>query len=368
MEQNAAVATLDRPYRFAVGARERFIGDYNDQTQAFATTMQTVDIPAGDFTAGVYLRVDCVTSGNSATVAFAGDAPFSALQEIQLQDPQGIPFQILSGYELYIWNVLGGFTGNGDATLSPYYTAVTGSGGTGGSFSFVLRIPAELAPRDGIGALYNGSTASQFKVRITLAASAAVYSTAPTTLAQVRVRMTSHGYQLAQQLPSGHAFEQEPPGGPIYNNLTRQVFQFSGAGTLTVPLVRKGFLYRELLFIVRDNAGARSNAIITDAVLRVDNVDHWNGSFAMWRHITWERNRLISLTPSTSVPTGVVQQSFAHDWDGLTGGETRDQYLPTTPGSIAEMRLTASAAGSLTILVNDVTPTQAAIASGIVKV
>jgi hypothetical protein len=144
--------------------------------------------------------------------------------------------------------------------------------------------------------------------------------------------------------------------------------QFSGAGTLTVPLVRKGFLYREMLFIVRDNAGARSNAIITDAVLRVDNVDHWNGSFAMWRHVTWERNRLISLTPGTAVPTGVAQQSWAHDWDGLTGGETRDQYLPTTPGSIAEMRLTASAAGSLTILVNDVTPTQAAIAAGIVKV
>lgn len=366
---DSAAPTLDRPYRFAVGSRERFIGDYNDQTQAFATTMQTVDIPAGDFTAGVYLRVDAVAAANAATVVFAADAPFSAIAEVQLQDPQGIPFQILSGYELYIWNLLGGFTGQGDATLSPYYSVTSGVGaGAGGSFSFVLRIPCELFPRDGIGALYNGSTASQFKVRVTLAASTAVYTTPPTTVPQVRVRMTSHGYQLAQQLPSGHAFETEPPGGPIYNNLTRQVFQFSGAGQLTVPLVRKGFLYRELLFIVRDNAGARSNAIISDAVLRVDNVDHWNGSFAMWRHITWERNRLISLTPASAVPTGVAQQSFAHDWDGLTGGETRDQYVPTTPGSIAEMRLTATAAGSLTILVNDVTPTPQSIAAGIVKV
>lgn len=362
---DTATAPAIRPYRFAVGARERFVGDYSDLTQALATTFPTVDIPAGDFTAGVYIRVDCVTAGNAAAVTFAGDGPFSALQEIQLQDPQGIPFQILSGYELYIWNLLGGFTGQSDNAQSPYYVATTGAGATGGSFSFVLRIPAELFPRDGVGSLFNGSTASQFKVRITLAASAAVYGVAPTTLAQVRVRLTSHGYQLAQQLPSGHPFEQEPPGGPIYNNLTRQVFQWSGAGNLTVPLVRKGFLYREILFIFRTAAGVRDNAVVSDAVLRIDNVDHWNGSIAMWRHVTWERNRV---TAGSVLPVGVTQQSFAHDWDGLTGGETRDQYVPTTPGSIVEMRLTATAAGSVTILVNDVTPTQKAITAGVVKV
>lgn len=362
----APTAVVDRPYRFAVGARERFVGDYNDQTQAYATTFQTVDIPAGDFTAGVYLRVDAVTAGNAATVVFAADGPFSALSEIQLQDPQGIPFQILSGYELYVWNLFGGFTGQSDAAQSPYYVATAGvAAGLGGSFSFVLRIPCELFPRDGIGALYNGSTASQFKVKVTLGASASVYTTPPTTLSSVRVRMTSHGYQLAQQLPSGHSFEQEPPGGPIYNNLTRQVFQFSGSGNLTVPIIRKGFLYREMLFLVRDNTGARSNTIITNMVLRVDNVDHWNGDFAMFRQITWERNRV---TAGSALPAGLAQQSWAHDWDGLTGGETRDQYVPTTPGSIVEMRLVASAAGSLTILVNDVTPTQKAIAAGIVKV
>lgn len=361
-----APAQAIKPYRFAVGARERFVGDYKDMTQAFGTTFETVDIPAGDFTAGVYLRIDAVTAANAANVVFTGDAPFSALQEIQLQDPQGIPFQVLSGYELYTWNLFGGFTGQSDAAQSPYYVATAGvGGGLGGSFSFVLRIPCELFPRDGIGALYNGSTASQFKVKVTVAASTAVYSTPPTTLPNVRLRYTSHGYQLAQQLPSGHAFEQEPPGGPVYNNLTRQVYQFSGAGNLTVPIVRKGFLYREMLFIIRDASGVRSNSIITNMVVRVDNVDHWNGDLAMFRQITWERNRVVS---GALLPAGLAQQSWAHDWDGLTGGETRDQYVPTTPGSIVELRLVASAAGSLTILTNDVTPTQKAIAAGIVKV
>lgn len=361
-----AAATLDRPYRFAVGARERFVGDYADVSQAFGTTLPTIDIPAGDFTEGVYIRVDAsVPSNNSANVTFNGDGPFSVLAEVQLQDPQGVPFQILSGWELYAWNLLGGFTGQGDSTLSPYYTAVTGSGTTGGNFSFVLRIPCELFPRDGVGALYNGSTASQFKVRVTLNTSANTYGTAPTALpTTVRVRFTSHGYQLAQALPSGHPFDQEPPGGAIYNTLTRQVFQFSGAGTLTVPIIRKGFLYRQMLFVVRDNSGVRSNTVLTDAVLRIDNVDHWNGSYNMWRHVTWERNR----STGAQLPAGLVQQSFCHDWDGLVGGETRDQYVPTSPGSIVEMRLTAAAAGSLTILVNDVTPTKKAIEAGIVKV
>jgi hypothetical protein len=365
--ETAAPAAI-RPYRFAVGARERFVGDYSDLTQLPGTTFPTVDIPAGDFTEGVYLRVDNVQAGNAATVVFAADGPFSAIQEIQLQDPQGIPFQLLSGYELYIWNLVGGFTGQSDQAQSPYYVATAGvAAGLGGSFSFVLRIPAELFPRDGVGALFNGSTASQFKVKVTLAASTATYTTPPTNVATtgVRVRMTSHGWQLAQQLPSGHPFEQEPPGGPIYNNLTRQTFQWSGAGNLTVPLVRKGFLYREIICLFRDNAGARSNTIVSDAVLRIDNVDTWNGSVAMWRHVTWERNRV---TNGALLPAGLTLASFCHDWDGLTGGETRDSYVPTTPGSIVEMRLTATAAGSLTILVNDVTPTQKAITAGVFKV
>lgn len=363
----AAPAAI-RPYRFAVGARERFVGDYSDLAQLFNTTFQTVDIPAGDFTEGVYLRVDSVAAGNAATVVFAADAPFSALLEVQLQDPQGIPFQLYSGYELYVFNLLGGFTGQSDQAQSPYYVATAGvAAGLGGSFSFVLRIPCELFPRDGIGALFNGSTASQFKVKVTLAPSTNVFTTPPTNVATqtVRVRMTSHGWQLAQMLPSGHPFEQEPPGGAIYNNLTRQVFQFAGAGTLTVPLVRKGFLYRQIMFIVRDAALARSSTIISDAVLRVDNVDNWNGSVAMWRHITWERNRV---TAGALLPAGVMQESYCHDWDGLVGGETRDQYVPTTPGSIVEMRLTATAPGSVTILVNDITPTEKSIIAGVLKV
>jgi hypothetical protein len=360
-----ATAVAERPYRFAVAARERFVGTFSDRSQALGTTFETVDIPAGDFTAGVYLQVTCTTAGNAAAVTFAADGPFSAIQEIQLLDPQGVPFQILSGYELYLWNLLGGFTGQSDQTLSPFYSTVTGAVGTGGSFTFVLRIPAELFPRDGIGTLYNGATSSQFKVRLVLGASAAVYGVAPTALANVRVRMHSHGYQLAQQLPSGHSFETEPPGGPIYNNLNRQIFQFSGAGNLTVPLVRKGFLYREIIFIVRDNAGARSNTVCTDATFTVDNINHWAAPYDFWRHVTWERGNLAT---GATQPAGVTLQSFCHDWDGKVGGETRDQYVPTTPGSIAQATFVVGAAGSITMLVNDVTPTQEAIAAGVVKV
>ena len=365
MNAPAAAAVADRPYRFAVAARERFVGTYSDRTQALGTTFETVDIPAGDFTAGVYIQVDALTSANAATVVFAGDGPFSAIQEIQLLDPQGVPFQILSGYELYLWNLLGGFQGQADMSLSPYYVATAGAGATGGSFNFFLRIPAELFPRDGIGALYNGATSSQFKVRLVLSASAALYSTPPTTLAQVRVRYHSHGYQLAQQLPSGHAFETEPPGGPIYNNLNRQIFQFSGAGNLTVPLQRKGFLYREVIFIVRDGSGVRSNAIATDATFTVDNINHFAGPTALWRHTSWERGKVNS---GATFPTGTLLQSFCHDWDGTVGGETRDMYVPTTPGSISQATFVVTAAGSLTMLVNDVTPTDEAIKAGVVKV
>lgn len=358
-------------YRFSAGARERFAGTFKDQSLTPGGSAQNydlVDLAAGDYTAGVYLQVSCATSANAATVAFTGDAPFNAIQEVQLLDPQGVPFQIYSGYELALIDGAGGYTGQADPTQGPYYTAVTGAGGTGGSFTFFLRIPAEVFPRDGVGALYNGSTAAQFRIRVILAPSATIYSTPPTTLAPVRLRVNTHGYVVPMTAsPNGVPYASEPPGGAVYQNWTKQVYQIGGAGFITVPFTRKGFFMRQVLFVVRDNSGVRSNTVLAggDFRLIVDNVDVFNGTPDLWRHVMWERNRYAA--GATALPTGVYQQSWCHDWDGLVGGETRDMWVPTQPGSIIELRATAAAAGSVTILVNDIAPTQQAIATGIIK-
>jgi hypothetical protein len=359
-------------YRFAAGARERFAGTYFDRAYplgAAQVNLDVIDIAAGDFTAGIYLHCTALTAGNAAVVAFAADAPWSVIQQVELLDPTGTSFQTLSGWELFIENALGGWTGQSIRNDSPNYVATAGVGaGLGGSFGFFLRIPAELFPRDAVGALFNGNTAAQFKVRITQAPSTAVYTTPPTALPSVRYRVNSHGYQVpnAAGPKSGIAYAPQPPGGQVYQMFYRQVVQFSGAGNQIIQLQRKGFLLRQIIFVQRDATGARVNTIApTDWVCKFDNVDVFSGSFELMRETTWERNRY---NTGANLPAGVTQLSWCFDGDGVNGGETRDQYVPTQPGSILEVRLTTAAAGSLTILTNDVSPTDEAIQLGIVKV
>jgi hypothetical protein len=365
----APAPALPAQMRFASGARERFAGTFKDVSTplaAFAQQLDLIDIAAGDFTAGVYLHVTATAAGNAAAVTFAADGPFSAVQQVELLDPTGGAFQTYSGKELELHNAAGGYTGQSIPSDSPAYLATTGAVAAGGSFGFILRIPAELFPRDGACALWNGSTAAQFKVRVTLAPSTQIYGVAPTVLPSVRVRVNSHGYQVpAGTSQSGVGFALTPPGGQMYQNVYRQVYQIAGAGQIIIPLTRKGYLLRMLNFIVRDGAGARSNAILNgDWNLKIDNVDVFNGSWDLLRQITWERNRWVS---GANVPAGFAQLSWAFDWDGLNGGESRDQYVPTQPGSIIELRTTATAAGSLTILTNDVSVTKEALDTGLIR-
>ena len=358
-----------RPKRFMQGARERFSGWFYDKSVTMTTSQQTLDfadLPAGDYTAGIWLWITCTTAANAATVAFRGDGPFSAIQQVELQDPQGNSFQIASGYELSLINALGGFTGQGDATKGPNYSATTGAGATGGSFGFMLRVPAEFFPREGMGALFNGATNSQFRVRLNLAPSTDVYSTAPTTLGTVRVRMATHGYVVPYANAGGNNYPTVPPGGAVFNAWNRQVWTIGGAGNQTADItIGKGQFWRQAILIFRDNStpAVRSSSILSgDLVARVDNVDVFSGTQELLRQVTWERNRY---TDAANLPTGVGQLSWCHEWDGVVGGETRDFWVPTQTGSICQLRFTAGAAGSLTLLLNSAAVTDEAIESGL---
>lgn len=366
-----AAPSLPNQFRFAAGARERFAGTFKDQSiliGAAAQAYDLIDIAAGDYTAGVYLWVTSTTAGNAATVVFAADGPFAAIQQVELLDPTGAAFHTYSGYELAVPVMgMGGYVGQGITSDGPNYLATAGAGATGGSFGFMLRVPCEFFPRDGAGALWNGSTAAQFKLRVTLAPSTAVYTTPPTTLATVRLRVNSHGYQIPNaNSQQGVPFAATPPGGQMYQNFFRQVYQAAGAGNIIVPLTRKGYYLRQLHIIQRDSTGARVNTLITgDVNIKIDNVDVFNGPVELLRQITWERNRWAT---GAAIPLGILGLTWAYDWDGLNGGESRDQWIPTQPGSIMELRATVGAVGSLTIITNDATVTKEALDTGLVKV
>lgn len=352
----APPAATPAALRFSAGARWRDHGEFADESKVLAATSQTVQeapLPPGDWAADVTLMVDVTAAGNAAAVAMAGDAPWSVISEVRFLDAAGNAVYSLTGYGLYLINLLGGYFGKNDPTDSPYYAApVTGAGATGGTFSFLLHLPLEIIQRDAIGALPNGASNSVCRVAIVLAPLSSVYTTAPTNAPTCRIRMAESGYVIPSATsPLGNSFATEPPGAGTFQQWSEITYPFN-AGRVSKDHTRKGQVYRTLLIVARDNSGVRSDTVLTEFEFAVDDVRSMKGRWSYCRHRTCQRQAWAA----SKLPTGVIQVSYGHEWDGIFGGELRDHWVMTQPGTSVFFHLNASAAGNLQVLTNEVVP------------
>jgi hypothetical protein len=162
---------------------------------ASSTDLPDYEPSPNNYLRGVWIESKATASGNAATVAFQGDGPFCTYSSITFQDANEKPIVgPFDGYTLMLVNKFGGYQNLGDPRASSQYLATTGSGASGGSFYFVLYVPLEAINRDGLGALQNQSSASTFTLKLTLAASSAIYSTAPTTVPAVVTKVYEDGW------------------------------------------------------------------------------------------------------------------------------------------------------------------------------
>lgn len=368
MSNNTATAApAPTPLRFSTGSRDRFDGVFYDEEATLggsAKVLREAKVPVGNWLAFIDLLVT-VTADNTgaANVALENDAPWSVLDEVVFSDAGGSAVHSLSGYNLYLMNLLGGFAYASDPTASPYYSALTtGAGATAGSGQFVLRVPVEIINRDAIGAYPNGGSNSAVRVGVTLAPTASVYSTAPAAGVTVSVEMISNGYVIpAKKSPMDRPYATEPRGAGTFQQWSQVSYDLS-VGKRTLQHDRKGNVYRTLLFVTRDASGDRSDSILTDFRFSVDDVASLRGPWAYCRHITWQRQNIAA----ANLPTGVIQVSYAHEWDGKVGGELRDGWVPTEPGSKVEIgEMAVAAAGSIEVITNEIVTE---LGSGVLRV
>lgn len=356
MTPNTAPAAGAAPalMRFTAGALDRLEGPYYDQSLTPGATAQTyplMEIPTGGWEREILLCVSCTTAGNAAATAFQPDAPWAALQEITFRDARGnTVIGPLTGYDLYLANKWFGYQFNTDYATSPVYSATTAGVPTGGSFSFILPIPLELIGRDAIAALANGASNTALRVQLTLAPSASIYSVAPTALAAVRVR----AFHDAWQQPDGAGFAGQPIGAGTFHQLTKTSFQYT-ASENRLALARKGNPIRAMAFVFRTAANART---ATPALLGLnpfqflyEGSDLISGSEDLLRFLMWRRN-----VNGATIDTGVLVLDWANDFDGKVGGELREQWLKSQPGSRLEVRFTAGVAGNLDVITDEVVP------------
>lgn len=317
------------------------------------TDLGAFPIPAYGFLRSLLLIVE--VTGGAGPAVFGKDAPWNILKNIIIQEPNGATIaQFNSGYDLYLANKFSGYRGFNDPKARPDYSTNT----TGGNMRFMLRVPLELRARDALGALPNQNAAAAFQLRATLSAAGNVYTTSPTTLPNVRLRVVAEEWDQPAISSDGTANQTTPPAMNTTQFWSKQVYPVN-AGQNTIRFTRVGNYLRNLILIHRDASGARvdfsTNNFASPATLQYDTRPIDQMLPEVWRSQMYERTGYGSAYDAAGgLDNGVWVYDFAHEFDGRIGNELNDGWLPTLSSTRLELQGSFGAAGTLEVLTNDV--------------
>lgn len=177
--------------------------------------------------------------------------------------------------------------------------------------------------------------------------------TAPSTHANVRVRMWLEAYDQPEAETAGQVNQTTPPAMNTTQYWTSQSYNVN-SGQQSIGLTRVGNYIRNLVFVYRDADGTRGSASggwPDDAVLYLDTRAMDHVPEAAWKTQIYERYRY----QSDEHDTNVWPYDFCHEFDGQVGHENRDLWLPTLGSTRLELRGNFGSNGTLYVLTNDVT-------------
>lgn len=291
-----------------------------------------------------YLDVLVQATGGAAGAHNAvaqADAPYSVIQSILFKDAFGQSIIQGSGYELskvvQIYSGQHGFYGTSDVAALPSFSNVA----TSGNFTYRFRIPFEMF--DGFCAIPGANASAVPQLQITLAGSSAVYSTAPDTLPTMTVTVQESYYAIPLDDPnmpppdngSSHQWSQQTVASPI-----------GSASNTSLTLPPLGSYVSTLIFVFRDSTGARSDSILPAAGA---SIEFWVDGVPMFLEDIGTRFDLMYQLFGVTRPTGVLVYTFRDsvaNFGPVSSIDTGDLWLPTTPGTLTELRATWGAFGN----------------------
>lgn len=329
--------------------------DVSKQITASDQELGVFDIPAYGYVRSIVLLVTA-SGGAGASVTAKSDAPFTALKNIAFTEPNGATLhQFNTGHDLYLANKYGGYRNVGDAKIGPVYQGVSG---TGGNFQFMLRIPIEINPRDGLGSLPNQNAAATFKLRLTLGKIADIYGTAPTTAPTVRVQAFLEAWDQPESQSQGRVNQITPPAVNTTQYWSSQSYNVN-AGQQTIRLTRVGNYIRNMIFVWRDASGNRNQTtqanFPTQSTLYLDTRPLDIVAKELWLAQMVDRSGYIAANEAANgLDDSVFLVDYTHEFTGQLGYENRDLWLPTLGSTRLELQGVFGSAGTLTVLTNDV--------------
>ncbi len=344
------------PFRLATLERSELIGSDQVTMTANEQVLERV-IEATGYVYGLDLDVNCVTSGNSANVAYVEDAPYSTISSLIFKDVTG-ELVNLDGFSAELLARYGRWKptvqeGSSDTTV---WQKTTGTGGTGGSFRFHLYVPVALNRRNLIALLGNQDRAQQYTLRHNIAGSGAVYGTGPTALGTVTINRFYESYAVPNAVNDSGIPNQVVPGhyGTLhFLTKTRSEAAPNGGSVVNHFLRRIGNTVRLFILVLRSNgtrASAESN-LPTNVIFKIGNQTIFNESVAYRRQLMYTRYGF-------DAPSGVLVYDALHDFGSAAGAELGHDWFWTQNITLAQFQITypsgfGSTNNSLDVLTSD---------------
>lgn len=300
----------------------------------------------------LWVEVTCTAAGNSATVAFNGDMPLGIFSSLVFQDANEKPIiGPFDSYTLAMVNKYGGYDNMGDPRASAVYSAVTGSGASGGSFHEIFRVPIEAVIRTGLASLQNQSSNSTFQLALTVTTEASVYSTSPTAAPTVKVNISEAGYWKGSN--AGYSSTPKAAGSTQY--WTRGSYNALNGAQQTQLSQGLGYPIRTFVEVNYATGGARSGADFPSPcqyIFKGSNL--FNATVSLWQEFMsrWFDLQNATLDAANGLDTGVFVLPFDLDFTNQPGAESGLGYLDTKQGDMFQQIGSYGASSTLYHVVN----------------
>jgi hypothetical protein len=329
-------------------------------SQLITAGAQQVDVvvEGSGFIFGIDLHVWATAAGNAAAVAFAQDGPWSAIDTVVFRDVNG-ELVNLSGFHLRCLNLYGSFRRYAETAstdVGNIFSTTPGAGANGGSFRFHLWVPVGVNRRTLLGILGNQDRAQKYSLRSDIAASASLYSTAPTALPTINIERMVENYAVpGPQNAAGSSQQQFPDlfGVLHYNTQSVNASAPIGGATVNHYLPRLGNTLRVLILVLRSNASRSLAEANLPSRIQLN-----IGDTPIFVETPAYRRMLMFNRYGFDAPAGV----FAYDWTtdivDRAGSELGDDYIFTAGLVNAQFQITypagfGSTANTLTVLTED---------------
>lgn len=302
---------------------------------------------------------------SSAAATYTADAPFNIFTQIGFQNASGNDIVTpLSGYNLFLSNKYGG-----QNSIAPYgdprnpaagYSAPTIASATTTTVTYKLSINLGIDPATGFCAVPNLASNAAYKVQMTLAALSAVANNL--TSGTIRVQGVAHYWSLPPQTNSANQPQATSPiGNGSLSQWQYESFSLGSGGSLKFKSVNVGYIDRCIIFVGRNNTGARDDTIWPALCqITVDNNNMFYEMQAQWKAEMAVKFGLASATNDVygGLDTGVYVLPFHALASSISGNtsNSRSQLLPTQNTTQIQIEGTSfgASSGILEILTNSV--------------